>query len=741
MKGRPLCVASVLLTGWILLWHLFMPGEEYEKRREEMNVSCQVEQIQGQAGNYSLVVCDVMRGGERVCERMKVYGESGSSLFAGVKIGQILSMEGTVFSFSTPGNPGQFNEYKYYRELGIQYKYFAKALTVTSNHVNQLEQWLFCLRSAWQETLYRGLPEEEAGIVSAMVLGEKSGLSDEVKDLYKKNGIAHILAISGLHVSLLGAGLFFLLRRYVMPMKGAAVVTAALLLLYGGLTGFPVATKRAVFMMFCVLGARFLGRRYDRLSALALSALVQLLFHPALLFQSGFLMSYGTVLGIAVFLEPFQELGVPFSVWEESAPERWKIWEKMWSAVMASGGIFLVTFPILLYSYYEWNPYSFLVNVMILPFVGALILLAVAGSLLGICWPLGGRFLLGSVHGILRYYQMVCEWTERLPFHRNIAGQPQIWQVAVYYGLMAVFCYVSGQGNGGVFRKKTARIGLLFSAVFILLLPRHTPAGLTITNLDVGQGDCACLQVPGSVMLVDGGSSDVGKVARYRIVPFLKSQGIGEISYVFLTHSDSDHIGGIREILEDSGHMGLAVGTVVVPDIRDPDPEYLDLLRLCSAEGVAVRKMKRGDVLETGGLTLRCLHPSPEYQWESENDYSLVLQIGYGTFRGLFTGDLEMAGESEVLPLLSDVDYLKVSHHGSKGASSSGFLLQTAPRTAVISAGEGNRYGHPAGETLSRLDEAGAAVYVTMDTGAVTVRTDGEQGYRVETYRQAAVRG
>lgn len=716
MRGRPLCAASVIYIGILVLWYFvlgFFQTEEKICQEESVLVSCQIEQIQGVGDKKSLVVCDVMQGESLYCKRMKVYGPSGQSLFSQSKIGQIISIAGTASTFSEPGNPGQFNEYQYYTQQGIQYKCLAKTLTVKENTVNRKEQFLYEMRSACYDALFSFLPDREAGIMAAMLLGEKSGLSEEISDLYKNSGISHILAISGLHVSMIGMGLFYLLRRYVMPMKAAAGVTALILILYGELTGFPIATKRAVLMMLCMLGARFLGQRYDRLSALALSAVIQLVASPVSLFQSGFLLSYGTVLGIAVFVDEFQE-AVPLK-------------HKLLAAMSGSLGVFLITFPILLYFYYECNPYSFIINALILPFVSVLIFMAVLCSAVSVFQPVCARFLAGTIHMVLQYYETICQWMEKLPWHRIVTGQPQIWQILFYYALLGVFCLRG--------KKWKYRVFLLVAAICILLIPRQEFPGLTITNLDVGQGDCAVIRAEGKVLLLDGGSSDVKQVAKYRIICYLKYHGIEKIDYFFITHSDSDHMSGLTEILSDCSRMGLEIGAVVVPDINKRDKGYDDIVTKIQNSGINIIKMKRGGELRSGGMTVRCLHPAPDYEWKTENDYSLVLQLEYGRFLGLFTGDLEEAGEQEILGALTDVDYLKVGHHGSKGSSSMAFLEKIRPETAVISAGRKNRYGHPAKETLERLEAAGARVYSTMNCGAVTVKA-GERGYQVSCFRQ-----
>lgn len=714
MQGRPLCAASAIFVGILFLWYILSESPIESGRWEgQIRVSCQVEQIQGIGEKRSLVVCDVIQDGQTYCQRMKVYGPAGQSIFRDIKIGHIISIAGTASSFSIPGNPGQFNEYKYYTEQGIQCKCFAKTLTIEENTVNARAQWLYELRTAWYGLLSSCLPEKEAGIVAAMLLGEKSGLTEEVKELYQRNGIAHILAISGVHISLLGVGLFYILRQ-ILPMRAAAVVTMFFLVLYGELTGFSVSTQRAVCMMFCMLFARVLGRKYDRLSALSLSAMLQLAFCPGLLFESGFLLSYGTVLGICVFVDELKDAV--------------SVRQKFLKAFLGSFGVFLVTLPILLYFYYEWNPFSALLNMLILPFVSIVIAMAVLGSGLSVFFLDGGRFLFGTVHAVLQYYEFLCQFIEKLPCHSVITGQPKLWQIFLYYLLMGFFCLLSGKG------RNKYRLCLIVAAFSLLLLPHSSSFGLNITNLDVGQGDCAVIRVDGRVMLIDGGSSDVEQVGKYRIVPYLKYYGIQKIDFVFITHSDSDHTNGILEILQDNGHMGLDIGAVAIPDIQKRDAVYEVLERKIKKAGIPVIKMKRGSAVCFCNTVLKCLHPLPDYDWKTENDYSLVLQLEYGKFRGLFTGDLERDGEQEIICRCSDMDYLKVGHHGSKSSSSEEFLQRILPDIAVLSAGKNNRYGHPSGEVLERLAKVGANPYCTIEAGAVNIWSDGNKT-AVECYR------
>lgn len=725
MNKRPLCVALGMFVILILVFRGKLESvQDQQYQGEQKTIQCQVEEICGQGGSRSLIVSDVMENSSSLCRRMKLYQSAGPADFSELKIGNILKVTGKIYSFSQPGNPGQFDEYRYYHDRGISYKFFVQSLKKKNPAYKKIEQWLCDVRTALYENIMACLPEEEAGVAAAMILGEKSALPEETRTLYQESGIAHLLAISGLHISLIGMGIFSLLRRFVLPMKPAALITGTLLVLYGELTGFSLSAQRAVWMMLCYLAARFLGKRYDLYCALALSAFLQLLLHPAVLFQAAFLLSYGTVLGIAVFVQDFQK-----QVRDHKAVPCFVVLQ----AFTGSLGIQLVTMPVLLYYYFEINPYSVFVNLIVLPLVGILLSMSFTGSLTACISIPAGKFFFGIVHAILSLYDWITEAVQKLPLTSYITGRPAWWQIILYYGFLTLFICLTRHPH--ILKEQYPKRWLLpVMAVFLLLVPIPGDDRLQIINLDVGQGDCTCIRVAGKTILIDGGSSDVVQVGKYRISSYLKYYGIRKLDYVFITHSDSDHISGLMELVQEPDHMGFQIGTLVLPDVEKTDENYNEMECLCRESGILVKKMKKGDQIRIGQMQIGCLHPFREYSWRTENDYSLVLELSYGKFRGLFVGDLEQAGEEEIMGDIRDVDYLKVGHHGSAGSGSEKFLAILRPEIAVISAGEGNRYGHPSPETQERLRQIGAKVYCTIEKGAVTVRTDGGE-MEIYTYK------
>ncbi|MBR6228407.1 MAG: DNA internalization-related competence protein ComEC/Rec2 [Eubacterium sp.] len=758
---RPLCVLLVLLTAGILLFYHGDSRGPDPMDIDEVTLVGEICDLSGMDDNLSLMIGDVLtETGESLPNKVKVYAgkqygrDEKACSFRDLNIGSVVRLSGSLEGFRRPGNPGQFDEYAYNQSQGIEARMFAKEVSVVRDNPDRIAMGLYHIRSFFYHIFFELLPEKEAGILAAMVLGEKSGLEEETKELFRENGIAHILAISGLHISLIGMGLFAFLRKFIMPMSWAVLVTGIVLFLYGLLIGFPLATRRAVIMTLLVLMARLLGERYDRLNALALAAIVELVTHPASLGQSGFLLSYGTVLGIILFVGELERISIG---------KKDSVGDKLLRVSAGSIGVFLVTLPILVQCYHEVAVFSVPVNVVLLPLMSYLLGVALLGGGAAFVSVTIGRFFLGTAFGILTLYQRICQWISQIPWHSVIIGQRSTGGVILYYlGLsFVVFLLKRKRVTGKHFvpwfpdsglMKPLTLVGVTALNLVLFLVPVTSGPGqvfpslarpgLTITNLDVGQGDCTCIRFPdGRTVLIDGGSTDVKEVAKYRIVPYLKYMGIDTIDMMVVTHSDEDHVNGLEEILTKDGHFGLRVGSVVLPEVDDPDDNYIQLEHEVRQAGVEISYVKAGNEMTLSGARLTCLHPSEGYNWEDVNDYSTVLELSYGSFRGLFTGDLGFHGEESLTEepgrcglSLEDVDYLKVGHHGSKNSSSESFLSKIRPEIAVASAGEGNRYHHPSSEAVDRLETAGAAFYCTIDSGAVTTWTDGTQ-IRVSEYK------
>lgn len=262
------------------------------------------------------------------------------------------------------------------------------------------------------------MQEENAGILSAMVLGEKSALNGDIRMLFQRNGIAHILAISGLHISLLGMGFYRLLRKCFLPIWVCCGAGVGMLLLYGKMVGVGSSVFRACGMCMILLFAQLLGRSYDLLTAMAVTALLLVLQKPDSVQQAGFLLSYGAVLGLTLFLPVFQ------------TETEYRIQKILQEKLLPGIGILLVTLPVQLWFFYELPVYAMLLNLLVIPLMPVLLPVAILAYLLR--FPL----LLQIPEYILTFYRWLCIKAEGLPGSIQIFGRPRIWQMIVYYMLL-----------------------------------------------------------------------------------------------------------------------------------------------------------------------------------------------------------------------------------------------------------------------------------------------------------------
>ncbi len=631
-----------------------------------------------------------------------------------------------------PGNPGQFDAHFYYQTQKIGLICYAEKAKVVDASEAHLPQMLYELREILKARNRQIFGGKESGLMNAMILGDKSGIPKDVKSIYSQAGISHIISLSGLHLSLVGMSLYRVLRKLGCAYWTAGFPTMILVWLYGMLTGMGTSTARAVIMCLLVLIADVLGKSYDMLTALAFAAILLLAEQPLYARNAAFLLSFGAVLGIGSLYPALKEL-FPFP-------------QKLLQTCLLNIAIQAMTFPILQFFYYECARYSIALNLIVVPLMGVLLPAGI--------FTLGSSFVsmrLAEISAllctwILHFFEWTGEKSLQLPGAVFPCGQPERWQMVVYYLGIAGFLFWRARVHEKeknqeqmeeveerlrkqrVRRERMASVSLFLILSLVLSL---RPAGVfRFTMLDVGQGSGLFLQTEEGInILIDGGSSDVEQVGTYRLVPFLKSQGVDTLHFVFLTHLDQDHISGVEEIL---GQMrtagGIQIESLVLPKGTEATQKGNELRNLAEKKETAVRTFEQGNMLQIGKTRLTCLHPGPACVHEDSNEGSLVLQVEYGEVTILVPGDLGEEGEQELWKegLLTDCDILVAGHHGSRFSTSEAWLEKLQPEVALISCGEGNAYGHPHPETVERLKKTGTVSLTTPEYGAITIHSDGE---------------
>ncbi len=627
--------------------------------------------------------------------------------FTEVPIGKTISLYGKVSTFDTAHNPGNFDQQMYYAKQDIYASVWCEEIVDISGKTDWLREYLYRFKMKWAEQIQAVMGEENGGILCAMLLADKSDMDPDTKELYQKSGISHVLAISGLHISFIGIGVYQLIRKTGFSYAISGIIGIFILSLYVMMIGFSVSVLRAFIMLLFKIGADMCGRVYDLITALAVAAAITIAYQPLYVQDAGFLLSYGAILGI-VGVGPALEKVFPTK----------KKWLQGW---YASIGVNVFLFPILLWFYYEIPLYAFFLNLFVIPLMSWVLGLGMFGSLLGVFWKDGSWILLKGCSILLSTFEIGSQITSRLPLSRIVFGKPSGWSVMLYY--MFLGALILGVEK---FKKKQSVIAVLYGIVLLCMI-YHPNGKLQITMLDVGQGDGIYMEGPtGTDYFIDGGSSDVESVGKYRIEPCLKSFGVGSLDYVFISHGDGDHYSGIKEMLERQEY-GVRIKNLVLPVHFRENEALVELAQLAQKYHTNVWTMNAGKVITEGTLRITCIQPEVGEKTLEDNAGSMVLDVRYGAFSMLMTGDVEAEGEEMLTQKLKgkqSYDVLKVAHHGSKNSTSEAFLQVVKPQVAWISAGEENRYGHPHEEVLERLKKIGCNIQRTDESGAITLRID-----------------
>lgn len=654
------------------------------------------------------------------------YLESNQAL---PEMGSTVRVEGKLKCFEKPSNPGQFDAASYYHTLNISFQLNQTEIQEKSQNYNYIQEKLYRMKMYFSGILDSFLSEQDASVLKTMLLGEKRAADEEIKELYRRNGIAHVLAISGLHISLLGMTLFRILKKTGLPSWIAAGIPVLIMVLYGVMTGFSVSALRAVLMFIIHMAAQCFGRTYDMITAAFLSAAILVIGQPLYLFDSSFLFSFGCIFAIG-FLVPALTKELAESKEKKKGQEERPVKQpgNALTALLAGGAVTAAVLPLQLYFFYQISPYTVLLNLLVIPLMSLLlpggILLCLFGKWKGI-----GTLLAIPVAGCLSVYENLCLFCENLPFHMITPGRPQAFKIFIYVLILLSIL---------VFQKKISlkkKWALVFCGVVLMFLPRAK--GTEITFLDVGQGDCIHIRSEaGNHYLIDGGSTTVSSVGARRIIPYLKEQGGSRIEAVFVTHPDADHCNGIKELLEEGKKQGILVRKLYLPDIAVSarNESYKELVQTAENNGIPCGFISRGREISEKDFRLLCLHPEKGYVSSEANQYSSVLLLQTGYFTALLTGDVEGNGEKELQRTLEEmklknITVLKAAHHGSAGSTPEEMLALLSPAYTVISCGENNSYGHPHPALLERLQSQGTEILITCESGAVTFYTDGRRLY------------
>ncbi|WP_263381904.1 ComEC/Rec2 family competence protein [Granulicella arctica] len=612
------------------------------------------------------------------------------------------------------------------------------------------------------------LSPDDAGMLNAMLFGDRTRLSHTLRLGFERTGSFHLFVVSGMHVALLAGGIFWFSRRLRLGDLSATLLTIALTTAYALITGFGAPIQRALAMATIFLITRLLSRDRSVLNALGAAALVVLVWSPRSLFEASFQMTFLAIVAIAGIAIPLGEWSfLPHARATRNISDRWLdvglpprlaqlrvmlrlfgepltpihrraatlparlLRSLLWALELFLIGIvaeMVMVLPMAIY-FHRATVFALPTNMLSIPLVAVLAPAAILTFLASLLNPwlaaLPGAATALLLHGIIA---IIGHITHVASADLRIPG-PALW-IALCVVACWVFCCwaVRHSLRGAVI----ATIVLPLAAVAVLWPEPSltTPGQLEVTAIDIGQGDSLLLVAPtGQTMLMDAGGPtgalretseatsrfDVGEQV---VAPYLWSRRIRRLDILALSHAHSDHMGGMPAILRSFHPRELWVS------IDPSSAAYADLLREAATLGIAVRHLHAGQTLPWAGTQVEVLAPAATYTnpRAPTNDDSLVLRLQYGQSSVLLAGDAEAASERAMLTasLLHPVTLLKVGHHGSRTSTGLPFLTALAPHDAIISVGRNNTFGHPRAEVITRLAEAHTRLYRTDEFGLTT---------------------
>ncbi|UCG81256.1 MAG: DNA internalization-related competence protein ComEC/Rec2, partial [Desulfobacterales bacterium] len=579
-------------------------------------------------------------------------------------------------------------------------------------------------------------PEEVRAILKALLIGDRSEISPKTREVFSRTGTAHLLAISGLHIGIV-ATLAFLSFRFILTRsqrvllaawstKGAALLSMFPVLFYGFLAGMSPATQRAVIMVTVFLMALLFERERDTINTLAVAALVILIINPTALFEISFQLSFTAVFAILYNMEH-----LPWVVELRRRPPT--VYTRLALFLFVSAAAILGTLPITLYYFNQISLIGILTNCFLVPLIGFLVV--PVGLLAVLLLPLGTTMALW----VMKAAALTLEaslglgiFFSKWPFAAVRTVTPTLIEIGLYYALAWAIVNCRRTRRARVLLIGLALVGL--ADVGLWVSERFGRRELTMTQIDVGQGSSALVELPGGpCVLVDGGGFynnrfDVGA----RVVgPFLWRKKIATVEILVLSHPHPDHLNGLLFIARHFNVQEVWMNQ----EPADTEP-YRDFLDIIAEKGIRVLGPR--DLLSPRmihGVRFEAIYPPLDFLerrakdgWRTANNNSLVLKISFQDVSFLLPGDIGTEAEEELISF--DCENLRstillVPHHGSGGSSTPIFLKCVEPEIAIISSGWRNIFGMPRQNILKRYEALRCQIFRTDRQGAIAITTDG----------------
>ena len=651
-----------------------------------------------------------------------------------IPYGSVLTFKGMLQEPSAERNPGEFS-YKEYLELNNIH-----ALTTVFGYSNiavselrqpnwMFERIIFPSKDFIVRTITTVMKGDEANFLIGLLLGDRTDISEEIKNAFMNTGTIHVLAVSGSHVILVVAIIYVLFGLLRFPNRPKIVFTLLVLGYYTFLTGASPSIVRASIMTGIVLIGKFFEQKTDTYNVLGLSAVLMFLYDPKQLFDVGFQLSFSAVFSMVYFYPKLNSLikNIPEPL------EEFKIITPVWQLFAVSLAAQLGTIPFTAYYFGKVSLISLVANLFVVPLVGVIVTIGLTGALLGVV-SMWIASVFSEANNLLAWFTLtLVKLAEQVPY-AVVNTATFGWKETLLYSMIISWIF---NWHDRILQKRILFGLLLFiNGMLYFSLLSGTEKKLKVSFLDVGQGDAAVIELPtGETIVVDAGPISATYNAGEKIVaPFLRRRGISTIDALITSHPHADHLGGVPNLMKN-----FEIGQTIDANQRMNSKlfyEY-DVLEQSTAQVTA----RAGMVSRYDNVRLYFLHPTVTFLdtdssdgYSDINESSVVFKLQYGGISFLFMGDAEIESEEHLVHAYGDFldsDVLKAGHHGSSTSSTEELVQKVSPDHVVVSVARFNKFKHPSKSVLERFVRNGAAVYRTDQTGAVMFESDGTSVNRI----------
>lgn len=653
-------------------------------------------------------------GGRKIYVTYELNSETDKNLLESIPlVGMRFKIIGVLEKPKLPNHQYAFNMESYLKSKGALGILHITDWTYIDTQ-SSISQRISVQRHHLIQHIENTFPNSLSAEAQSLLIGFQENVDSDMTRAYQKLGITHLFAISGLHIAILSLILFQGLLRIGVRKELATILLLVALPIYGVLAGGAPSVWRAVLVVEFILITQ-IKWKLPMSDALSISFIFFVFIEPWSIYQIGFQLSYLATVSL---------------VYSGKLLNRYRSW--IVQSFFITFVCQLIVYPLLLFHFYEISISSLIANIIFVPLFSFIILPINIVLLIASYIPVMlERVLFFFYEPIRTMLSQFILWAQTIPYQMWIPGKPSYLLMILAYICVFSLFYLFDK------RVKIWKCGLfLFIPILLLQIGTKWTEDMKISFISVGQGDCILIELPyrEEIYLIDTGgvvrfeqeewkeTTAPYEIGRQVVVPYLKGKGIHRIDKLIITHADSDHVEGAEEVLQEIGVSEIHIS----PNSYTKDVMN-ELLEVAKQKGIPIKEQKAGYHWSINGYLFQYLWPM-DLTYEGNND-SLVLYVTKGSFQALFTGDLVVTGEEQLLkqyPQIHHIDILKAGHHGSKTSSSQRFVETLLPQLTIFSTGENNRYGHPHQEVVERFQSYGLQMIDTKDSGTIEITVTDE---------------